>query len=150
MLAVVQRVSWAEVEVEGEIVGRIERGLVVYVGVERGDGPAERTILARKLVELRVFPGRTPFDIDVREANGALLVISQFTLMAGLRRGRRPSFDSAETPAHAHAALEALIEDLRGLGVGVATGRFGAHMRVRSENDGPVTIPIVIRGGAVQ
>lgn len=149
MLALLQRVRWAEVEVDGAIVGRIERGLVVYVGIERGDSDGDRSVLARKLIELRVFPGRTPFDVDVREAGGAILLVSQFTLMAGLRRGRRPSFDAAESPPLAEAMFEALAVEIAALGIPVATGRFGAHMLVRSENDGPVTIPVRVVGGTV-
>lgn len=149
MRTIVQRVSSASVRVDDETVGAIERGLVAYVGVENGDGEADASLTARKLAELRLFPGRTPMDHDVREIGGAVLVISQFTLLASIRRGRRPSFDAALPPEPARALYERVCALLVELGVPVQTGRFGAYMQVHSIGEGPVTIPIVTRDGSL-
>lgn len=149
MKTIVQRVSRASVVVDGESVGAIERGLVAYVCVEKGDGDADVSTTARKLVELRLFPGRTPFDLDVREVGGAVLVISQFTLAASIRRGRRPSFDGSEEPERARSLYERVCSTIAELGVPVQTGRFGAYMQVDAIGEGPVTIPIATRDGAL-
>ena len=125
------------------MVGEIERGLLIYVGVAPGDGPAEAEWLARKLAEMRIFPdeqGR--FDRSLTDVRGAALVVSQFTLFADTRRGRRPSFLDAAPPDVAEPVMEQLMQALRDRGVTVAGGRFGAHMAVESENDGPVTITL--------
>ena len=143
MRAVIQRVTRARVVVDGEVAGEIGPGLLVYAGVADGDGPDEARWLAHKLAELRVFPdddGR--FDRSLLEVDGAALVVSQFTLLANTRRGRRPSFTDAARPEVAEPLIEQLMAALRALGVTVAGGRFGAHMLVESENDGPVTIPL--------
>jgi D-tyrosyl-tRNA(Tyr) deacylase len=149
MIVVVQRVSRAEVRVDGEVVGKIGLGLVLLVGVERGDGEADADVLARKLCALRIFPGRTPMDLSVKDVHGAALVISQFTLAGSTRKGNRPSFDRAEDPALAQALYERMAERLRTEGVEVATGRFAAHMEVDLVNDGPVTFILQARGGAL-
>jgi D-tyrosyl-tRNA(Tyr) deacylase len=146
---IVQRVREASVEVDGELVGAIGVGLVAYVGVEPGDDEPDVRTTCRKLAELRVFPGKTPMDLDVREVGGAVLAISQFTLLASVRRGRRPSFDGAERPDRARLLYERLCDELRSLGLVVAQGRFAAHMIVRQTGDGPVTIPIATRGGTL-
>jgi len=147
MRAVVQRVSSARVEVEGETVGAIERGLLVYLGVGKGDGDAERAWMLDKILNLRVFENDAgKFDKSLLDVGGELLVVSQFTLYADVRRGRRPSFDDAMPPEGAEAAYEAFVGAARARGVRVATGRFRAHMHVSSVNDGPVTIPIDTRG----
>jgi len=130
MIVVVQRVSRAEVRVDGEIVGKIDLGLALLVGVERGDGAADVDVLARKLCALRIFAGRTPMDLSVRDVGGACLVISQFTLAGSTRKGNRPSFDRAEDPALASALYERLAERIRAEGIAVATGRFAADMKV--------------------
>jgi D-tyrosyl-tRNA(Tyr) deacylase len=141
MKAVIQRVSEASVAVEGEIVGRIGRGLVVLLGVGRGDGAAEATLLAEKIANLRIFPddaGR--FNRSALDIGGAMLVISQFTLFADTRRGRRPSFSDAAAPEIAAPLVEAFAAALRERGLTVASGVFRAHMQVSLINDGPVTI----------
>ena len=141
MKAVIQRVSEASVAVEGEIVGRIGRGLLVLLGVGPGDGAAEAALLAEKIANLRIFPddagrfNRSAFDIG-----GAMLVISQFTLFADTRRGRRPSFSDAAAPEIAAPLVEAFAAALCERGLTVASGVFGAHMQVSLINDGPVTI----------
>ncbi|MEZ4502696.1 MAG: D-aminoacyl-tRNA deacylase [Dehalococcoidia bacterium] len=141
MRAVAQRVSSARVTVDKQETGAIGAGLLVYLGVAAGDSMAEVEWLARKLAELRIFPdaaGR--FDRSLLDTGGGALVISQFTLLADTRRGRRPAFTDAAPPPEAEPLVEAFGDALRALGVEVATGRFGAHMQVESTNDGPVTI----------
>jgi D-aminoacyl-tRNA deacylase len=141
MRAVVQRVSWARVEVDGETVGAIDRGLLVYLGAGKGDGDAERAYVLSKIVGLRIFENESgKMDKSVTDVGGAMLVVSQFTLYGDVRRGRRPSFDGAMPPEDAERAYEAFVAEARALGLTVATGRFRADMKVTSLNDGPVTI----------
>ena len=143
MRAVVQRVTSARVTIDGELSGEIAAGLLVYVGVAEGDGEDEARWLATKIAGLRIFDddqGR--FDHSLLDSGGAALVVSQFTLLADTRRGRRPSFTDAARPEVAEPLVELVMEELRALGISVAGGRFGAHMMVQSENDGPVTIPL--------
>lgn len=141
MKALLQRVRSARVTVAGELIGAIGPGLVVFVGVEQGDDENDALTLADKTVQLRIFPdeiGR--FDRSVVDAGGAVLVISQFTLMADTRRGRRPSFTAAAPPTAAEPLVRCFAEAIQKAGLHVATGRFGAHMLVSLENDGPVTL----------
>ena len=141
MRAVVQRVAWAKVEVEGETTGAIGRGLLVYLGAGKGDTDADRAYVLGKILGLRIFENdEGKMDRSVVDVGGALLVVSQFTLYGDVRRGRRPSFDAAMPPEDAERAYEAFVADARGGGIRVETGRFRASMRVSSENDGPVTI----------
>ena len=149
MKTVVQRVTRAEVRVGGELVGRIERGLLLFVGVEKTDGDADADATARKVAALRIFPGRTPMDVTVADVGGACLVVSQFTLCASLSKGNRPSFEPAEAPARAEALYLRVAEALRATGLSVATGRFGADMAVELVNDGPVTFIVEASGGAL-
>lgn len=141
MRAVVQRVSWAKVEVSGEIVGAIDRGLLVYLGAGKGDGDADRAYVLAKVMGLRIFGNDAgKMDLSVVDVGGALLVVSQFTLFGDVRRGRRPSFDGAMPPEEAERAYEAFVRDARAAGITVATGKFRADMAVTSLNDGPVTL----------
>ena len=149
MIAVIQRVSRAEVRVEQESVGKIGLGVMVLLGVERGDGKADAEALARKLIALRIFPGRTPMDLSVKEVGGGCLVVSQFTLAGSTRKGNRPSFDRAEDPALAQALYEYFADQVRQGGITVATGRFAAHMEVEMVNDGPVTFVLRARDGGL-
>ncbi len=149
MRTVVQRVRRAEVEVGGEVVARTGVGLLLLVGVERGDGEADALETARKVAALRVFPGRTPMDRTVSEVGGGVVVVSQFTLAGSVRKGNRPSFDAAEEPARAEALYLRVASALADAGLPVATGRFAADMRVALENDGPVTFVVDVRGGRV-
>jgi D-aminoacyl-tRNA deacylase len=140
MRALVQRVAWAKVEVDGEVTGAIERGLLVYLGAGKGDGEAERSYLLQKIIGLRIFEDDAgKMNLSVEDVGGALLVVSQFTLYGDVRRGRRPSFDDAMPPAEAEKAYEAFVTEARAK-IRVETGRFRAHMRVSSLNDGPVTL----------
>jgi D-tyrosyl-tRNA(Tyr) deacylase len=141
MRAVLQRVTRASVTIEGETVGAIGPGLLVLLGVARGDGPDEARRLAAKIAELRIFADdESRFSRSLQEIGGSALVVSQFTLLAGVRKGRRPSFAEAAPPDQAIPLIDAFVAALRELGVPVQTGRFGAHMLVELENDGPVTI----------
>jgi len=141
MRAVVQRVSWAKVEVDGEITGAIDRGLLVYLGAGKGDGDADRAYVLSKTLGLRIFENQEgKMDKSVVDIGGALLVVSQFTLYGDVRRGRRPSFDGAMPPDEAERAYDQFVSDARATGIAVATGRFRADMKVSSLNDGPVTI----------
>lgn len=138
---VVQRVERAAVRVDGEVVGSGGPGLLLLVGVERGDEVAAARRLAGKVARLRIFEddaGR--FDRSVVEAGGEVVVVSQFTLLADTHKGNRPSFTRAEEPARAAALVGEVCEALRAEGLEVATGRFGARMAVELVNDGPVTI----------
>ena len=150
MKTVVQRVTRAEVRVDGAVVGRIGPGVVLLVGVERGDTEADADATARKVASLRVFGGRTPMDLDLVAMGGACLVISQFTLAASLAKGNRPSFEPAEEPARAELLYGRVIERLRAAGLPVETGRFGADMQVELVNDGPVTFLVFTRDGALR
>ena len=141
MKVVAQRVSRAEVRVGGEIVGAIGRGLLLLVGIERGDGPEQVEHAAHRFATLRAFEdadGKMNLGID--EVGGAVLVVSQFTLAGLIRRGRRPDFFAAAPPEEAEPLVAALVDALRARGLEVATGVFRATMDVELVNDGPVTL----------
>ena len=141
MRAVVQRVKRAEVRIGSEVVGRIDRGLVALVGIASDDTPEAGKLLAQKIVDLRIFDdeqGR--MNRSLLETEGALLCVSQFTLLGDCRKGRRPSFDRAASPDQARPLYEAFLDDLRQSGVAVEAGRFQAMMEVELVNDGPVTL----------
>lgn len=139
--AVIQRVSAAEVTVEGQRIGRIDRGLLVLLGVGKGDSEKEAAYLAAKTAGLRIFEGPDGrMKLSVRDVGGEVLVVPQFTLYGDVRRGLRPSFDSAAPPEVAKSLYERYVDLLRSDGLGVATGEFGAFMRVELVNEGPVTI----------
>ncbi|MFP4541452.1 MAG: D-aminoacyl-tRNA deacylase [Opitutales bacterium] len=147
MRAVVQRVSRAEVVVEGRTVGRIGRGLLVFLGVGQGDSADDAAWLARKVPQIRIFEdaeGR--MNRSVQEIGGEVMVISQFTLFGNLRKGTRPSFNRAAPPELAVPLYEQFTADLEGvLGRPVARGVFGAHMDIAAHNDGPVTLVLDTR-----
>ncbi len=148
MKVLLQRVSRAAVRVDGRTVGEIGTGLLVFVGVEKGDRAADADYLADKTVELRIFPDDADrMNRSVKEAGGGALVVSQFTLAASTRRGRRPSFDAAAPPAEAEALYRRFSERLSSHGIEVATGVFQAMMEVELVNDGPVTILLDPRPG---
>ena len=141
MRAVVQRVRSAKVEVGGEVVGAIERGLLVYLGFGKGDTAEDRAWVLAKIVGLRVFEDAAgKMNLGVQDVGGALLLVSQFTLYGDVRRGRRPSFDDAMRPEQAEAEYDAAVRDAQATGLHVETGRFRADMQVSSVNDGPVTL----------
>lgn len=141
MRAVVQRVSAAAVRVAGEVVGEVGPGLLVYAAAAPDDGPADVRYIADKVSGLRIFPdddGR--MNRDVSAVGGGVLVVSAFTVQADARRGRRPSFDSSASGEVARPLIDALLEQLRGRGLAVASGRFAADMQVESVNDGPICL----------
>lgn len=140
MRLLVQRVRRARVTVEGEEVGAIGRGLLVYVGLGREDGERELDWAARRVAELRLFEGERGLDRSLEDIAGAVLVVSQFTLYADTRKGRRPSFTQAARPETAEPLFEAFVARLRDRGLEVATGRFQTFMVVEAENDGPLNI----------
>jgi D-aminoacyl-tRNA deacylase len=141
MRAVVQRVSRAQVTVRGEIVGKIERGLLVLLGVAGTDKEADADYLAEKIAGLRVFEDDAgKMNLALSEKGGALLVVSQFTLYGDVRRGKRPSFDDAAPPQQARKLYEYFVERIRAAGLHCGTGRFQETMQVELVNDGPVTI----------
>lgn len=143
MRAVVQRVSRASVTVGGEVVGAIEKGLCVLVGVTHDDTEAQANKLAERLWKLRIFgDDEGKMNRSVADVGGSVLVISQFTLYADARKGNRPSYIDAARPEIAEPLVEAVVAKLRELGAEVATGRFGADMAVELINDGPVTISL--------
>ncbi|OGP62514.1 MAG: D-tyrosyl-tRNA(Tyr) deacylase [Deltaproteobacteria bacterium RBG_13_53_10] len=141
MRAVIQRVKSAAVYVEGRLSGEIGKGLLVLMGVGKGDTEREVSLMASKLPELRIFEDDSgKFNLSLRDVGGEILLVSQFTLYADTRKGRRPSFTEAEEPSAAKALYERFIAQLKAIGVPVQTGEFQAKMEVHLVNDGPVTL----------
>lgn len=141
MRALVQRVSKAGVTVDDKVISQIGKGLVILLGVGHGDGEEQVTFLAEKVANLRIFEddqGKT--NLSVLDVKGEAIVVSQFTLYADTRKGRRPSFTDAALPNVAEPLVDRFVELLRGHGIPTQTGKFGAHMLVEIHNDGPVTI----------
>ena len=150
MRAVVQRVSRATVTVAGETVGEIDRGLLVLLGVAHDDTAADARTLVDKVLGLRVFPDHEhKMNRSVVDVAGSVLVVSQFTLLADVRKGRRPSFTAAAPPEAGAAMVDAVVDLVAERGVAVATGRFGAMMDVELVNAGPVTIVVDVTEGRV-
>jgi len=139
--ALLQRVTSASVTVDGEVVGRIGRGLVVFVGVAEGDEANDADFLVQKLVNLRIFADKAErFNISALDIKAELLLVSQFTLLADARKGRRPSFSEAAPPQQAEELFEHFVKEAKASGLKVQTGRFQQYMQVEIHNDGPVTI----------
>ena len=141
MRVLLQRVSKASVRVEGQTISSIGKGLLILLGVGHGDGEPQASFLAEKIANLRIFEdpqGKT--NLSILDVNGEAIVVSQFTLYADARKGRRPSFTDAALPDAAEPLVNRFIELLRGQGVPIQTGKFGAHMEVEIHNDGPVTV----------
>lgn len=143
MRAVVQRVLRAEVEVDGQTVGSVGPGMLALLAVERDDGPKDLEWIKRKLINLRIFPDQEGLmNLPLSSVGGAILLVSQFTLYGDCRKGNRPSYIRSAAPEWAENLYEKLADALRSEGIEVATGRFGASMRVSLVNDGPVTLII--------
>lgn len=143
MRAIVQRVTESSVSVEGEVTGQIELGLMVLLGVANGDEDKDAKYMAEKIVGLRIFEDdEGKMNRSVLDVGGALLAISQFTLLGDCRKGKRPSFVAAAEPAEAERLYELFVEVARELGVDVQCGRFRTHMKVSLLNDGPVTLMV--------
>lgn len=148
MKALVQRVSSSTVSVNGKVCGTIGRGLLVFLGVMKGDTDRDIDYLSRKVAGLRVFPdGDGKMNLSVLDIEGQILTVSQFTLSANMKKGNRPSFDRAEEPDRANRMYELFMERLSGAGIKAERGVFGEHMDVSLVNDGPVTIMIDSRNG---
>jgi len=139
--AVVQRVDWARVVVESDVIGAIDRGLLVLLGVTGDDSDRDVSWMAEKIVNLRIFEDENgKMNLSLRDVGGKALVVSQFTLYGDCRKGRRPSFVKAAEPAMAERLYESFMDAVKDLGVAVERGKFGAHMKVELCNDGPVTL----------
>ncbi len=141
MRALSQRVSQASVSVEGQVIAAIKQGFVVFIGVGRGDSDVDARYLAEKIANLRVFADESgKFNLSILDIGGEVLVVSQFTLFASTRKGRRPSFTDAAPPEEAEPLVDTFVQFLRTAGLRVDTGRFQQYMLVEIHNDGPVTI----------
>lgn len=140
MKIVLQRVKQAAVEIQGKITGEIEQGICLLVGIEKGDSEDDAQYLAKKVVELRIFPDKEgKMNLSLSETRGGVLAVSQFTLAGSTKKGRRPSFDRAELPERAEELFRHFVDLIRQRGIKIETGVFGALMDVRMVNDGPVT-----------
>ena len=140
MKIVLQRVKQAAVEVQGKTTGEIEQGVCLLVGIEKGDSEDDAQYLAKKVVELRIFPDKGgKMNLSLSEARGGVLAVSQFTLAGSTKKGRRPSFDRAELPERAEELFRYFVDLIRQRGIKIETGVFGALMDVHMVNDGPVT-----------
>jgi len=148
MRAVIQRVKSAQVSVDGQVSGKIGKGLLVFLGVGKGDGESDLSFLTSKIPGLRIFEDASgKFNLSLKEIGGQILVVSQFTLYGDCRRGRRPSFTEAEEPTAAKHLYEQFVSKLREQDVSVETGEFQAKMEVHLVNDGPVTLLLESRQG---
>jgi D-aminoacyl-tRNA deacylase len=148
MRAVIQRVKSAQVCVEGRVTGKVGKGLLILLGVGKGDGENDLTFLTSKIPELRIFEDDSgKFNLSLKEIGGEILIVSQFTLYGDCRKGRRPSFTEAEEPTIAKNLYEQFISKLRQQGIPVQTGEFQAKMEVHLINDGPVTLLLDSRQG---
>ena len=143
MKAVVQRVRDASVSVDGNVIGSIDHGLLIYLGVVDSDDERICARMAEKISKLRIFrDSDDKMNLSVADIGGQILVLSQFTLYANLKKGNRPSFDGAGKPEHANRLYELFMKELTAMGFTVRHGQFGAHMHVCYENDGPVTLVV--------
>lgn len=141
MRAVIQRVNYGRVTIEGRVTADIGKGLVILLGIGPGDDAEKSTALAKKIAQLRIMEdAQGKMNLSILDTGGSAVVVSQFTLFADTRKGNRPSFTEAAPPQIASPLVDHFVAQLRGFGIPVQTGEFGAHMLVALENDGPVTI----------
>lgn len=143
MKALIQRVSDASVKVDNNIVGQIGKGILLFLAIEKGDTLNDIDFLVKKIINLRMFyDSNHKMNLSLKDINGSVLVVSQFTLSADCRKGNRPSFDKAELPERANEMYEIFMDRLRASGISVQSGKFAAYMKVSLINDGPVTFLI--------
>jgi D-tyrosyl-tRNA(Tyr) deacylase len=141
MRAVIQRVNYGKVVVEGQIVADIQKGLVILLGIGPEDDAAKAATMAKKIAQMRIFEdGQEKMNLSLLDVQGEAIVVSQFTLFADTHKGNRPAFINAAKPELARPLVDTFIQDLKDLGIPTQSGVFGAHMKVSLENDGPVTI----------
>ena len=145
MIGLIQRVKHAQVEVGGEIVGKIDQGILLLLGVERDDDEAKTKRLAQRVLNYRIFANEDgKMNLNVQQAGGQLLVVSQFTLVADTQKGNRPGFSRGATPEHGERMYQYFVEQCREIGIKTETGQFGADMQVSLTNDGPVTFSLSV------
>lgn len=145
MIGLIQRVSWAKVEVEEQLIGQIEQGILVLIGMEKNDQHAQADKLLHKLLNYRIFADNDDkMNLSVKDINGGLLLVPQFTLAANTKKGLRPSFSSAKIPSEAEVLFHYLLNQAQSQYTQVAAGQFGANMKVSLLNDGPVTFSITV------
>lgn len=148
MKALIQRVNFSTLQINEKVYSKINKGLLVLLGVEKGDNAKDVEYISKKIINLRIFEDENEkMNLSIKDINGEIMIVSQFTLCADCTQGNRPSYTNAEVPDLANMMYEDVVSRIRTLGFCVATGNFGAHMKIDFENDGPVTIMLQSKKG---